>query len=116
MAYLYIVECDGGKQNTYYTGIAKDICQRLKAHGEKGKPCAKYTRAHAVVALRALWETENMSTAAKGEYAVKKLTREKKEALIAQPERLKDFCLSLADLPFKVRRDIAFPDCLNKKR
>lgn len=115
MAYLYIVECAGKKQNTYYTGIAKDIGQRMKEHREKGKSCAKYTRAHPVTALSALWETDTLAAAAKGEYAVKKLSREKKEMLIVHPEKLEDFCPVLAALPFTVRRDITLSDCFNQK-
>ena len=32
MAFLYIVECKGNKQNTYYTGIAKDIAHERNPH------------------------------------------------------------------------------------
>lgn len=116
MAYLYVVECAGKKQNTYYTGIAKDIGQRLREHREKGKPCAKYTRAHPVVALLALWETDTLAAAAKGEYAVKKLSRGKKEMLIAHPEKLQDFCPGLAALPFTVERKMDFDTYFNKKK
>lgn len=115
MAFLYIVECKGNKQNTYYTGIAKDIAQRMREHHEKGGSCAKYTRAHPVVAIAALWETENLANAAKGEYAVKLLPRKKKEDLVADPEQLGVFCPALAQLPFAVRNDVTLAACLNEK-
>lgn len=97
MAFLYIIVCQDG---TYYTGIAKDIEARLKEHREKGKACARYTRAHPIKSLLALWQTDTLATAAKGEYAVKKLSRKKKEALIDAGERLFDFCPALAGLAF----------------
>lgn len=111
MAFLYIIACKGG---TYYTGIAKDIEARLHEHREKGKSCAKYTRAHPVTALLALWETDTLATAAKGEHAVKKLKRKKKEELIAEAEQLVSFCPVLAGLAFTARRDIVLSDRKNQ--
>lgn len=94
MAYLYIVRCKGG---TLYTGIALDIASRMRDHAEKNKKCAKYTRSHPVQSLEALWETESYAAAAKGEYAVKKLTRAGKERLIANPVLLTELCPRLAE-------------------
>ena len=99
MAYLYIVLCEG---NTYYTGIAVDINRRLAEHMERGKKCARYTRAHPVKRLVALWQTDSYAHAAKGEYAVKKLSRSKKEDLIRHPEQLCLMCPALNLLEFKV--------------
>ncbi|HMM06156.1 MAG TPA: GIY-YIG nuclease family protein [Clostridiales bacterium] len=107
MAFLYIIVCQDG---TYYTGIAKDIEVRLREHREKGKACAKYTRAHPIKALLALWQTDTLANAAKGEYAIKKLSRKKKEALIADAEQLLSFCPGLTGLPFTVRRDMILAD------
>lgn len=115
MAFLYIVECKAAKQNTYYTGIAKDIGQRLREHCGGGPVAAKYTRAHPVVALAALWEIDNLALAAKGEYAVKRLTRKKKETLVNDEEQLFILCPGLKDLPFTVRRDITLADCLSQR-
>ncbi len=111
MAYLYIIAC---KDGTYYTGIAKDIETRLKEHREKGKSCARYTRAHPIRALLALWQTDTLANAAKGEYAVKKLSRKKKEALIADGQQLLSFCPGLTGMTFTVRRDIVLADRENQ--
>lgn len=111
MAYLYIIACQDG---TYYTGIAKDIEGRLKEHREKGKACAKYTRSHPIKALLALWQTDTLAHAAKGEYAVKKLNRKKKEALIDDAEQLLSFCPGLEGLIFTLRRDIILADRENR--
>jgi len=113
MAFLYIIACQDG---TYYTGIAKDIEARLKEHREKGKSCAKYTRAHPIKALLALWQTDTLATAAKGEYAVKKLSRKEKEALIDDGEQLLSFCPGLTGLIFTLRRDIVLADRENQPK
>ena len=102
MAYLYMVECEGG---TLYTGITTDIEKRMKEHKERRPNCAKYTRAHPVKRLRALWETEHYDDARKAEYAVKQLTRKQKDQLIAVPERLKELCPKLAELEFMPVKD-----------
>lgn len=98
MAYLYIVLCEG---NTYYTGIAVDIRRRLTEHMSRGKKCARYTRSHPVKKLVALWQTDSYAHAAKGEYAVKKLSRRKKEFLINHPDQLISLCPILFPLEFK---------------
>lgn len=97
MAYLYIVECEG---NTLYTGITTDIENRMKEHKERRPKCAKYTRAHPVKRLVALWETDSYDHARKAEYAVKQLDRKKKDQLVVCPEKLKEFCPKLAELEF----------------
>lgn len=85
MAFVYMVRCAGGK---IYTGMARDIGARLRAHIEK-KPCAaKYTRSHPVEELLALFETENARDAARLEYRIKRYPREKKLLLIADPNAL----------------------------
>ena len=99
MAYLYIVLCEG---NTYYTGIAVDIERRLAEHRERGKKCARYTRAHPVKRLVALWQTDSYAHAAKGDYAVKKLSRQNKEHLIRHPEQLCLICPALNFMEFTV--------------
>lgn len=106
MAFLYMVECEG---NTIYTGIATDIGRRLKEHKERGPKCAKYTRVHPVKKLLALWDVDTYAHAAKGEHAVKKLTRRQKEQLIADPALLFRFCPGLAELDFQPRNRDDFP-------
>lgn len=74
---VYIVEC---KDQTFYTGITKDLPKRLAAHNA-GKG-AKYTRSRGPVTL--LWSKGdlNETEAKKQEAAIKKLSRAQKEDLI----------------------------------
>lgn len=77
MNYVYILKC---ADNTLYTGWTTDLVARLKTHNA-GKG-AKYTKARLPVALLYSETFESKSDALKREYAIKKLTREKKLDLI----------------------------------
>ncbi len=79
MYYIYMLRC---KDNTIYTGITVDIKRRMDEHFSKNEKCAKYTYTHNAKKLEAVWQTENKSLASKLEYAIKKLTKAKKEELI----------------------------------
>jgi len=79
MYYVYILECN---DKTLYTGITKDLQRRLLEHNESSKG-AKYTRVRRPVILLYSEECEDRSSAAKREYAIKKLSREQKLTLIA---------------------------------
>jgi putative endonuclease len=73
--YLYLIECKGG---SIYTGIAVDVAARYAAHAcGKG---ARYTRAFPPLRLLAEVEYPDRSTAAKAEYAMKRLSAEEKWA------------------------------------
>ena len=87
MPYTYIIKC---KDDTLYTGIAKDVKKRMKEQEDKS-PKAKYTRSHPIAELCALWESDTMSDAAKLEWAVKKLERNRKLRLVQNPGALQDF-------------------------
>ena len=69
--YIYIIECI---DNSLYTGIAKDIVKRLKEHYFQTKNCAKYTKSHKMIGLRALWFTDSKIIASKVEYQIKTTT------------------------------------------
>ncbi|SHI74928.1 GIY-YIG nuclease family protein [Parasporobacterium paucivorans] len=88
MAYTYIIKC---RDDTYYTGIAKDIYNRMEEHWTKSKKCAKYTRAKGIKSLEILWESKSISDAAKLETQIKKLTRLKKIELIMNPDRFEKY-------------------------
>lgn len=77
MPHVYILECGDG---TYYTGSAKDLDQRVKKHGS-GRG-ARYTAGRLPVRLVYSEPFESMSEAQKREWAIKKMTRAGKEALI----------------------------------
>ncbi|MBQ8859134.1 MAG: GIY-YIG nuclease family protein [Clostridia bacterium] len=85
LAYVYILECEGGE---LYTGITTDIGRRFAEHKAREGVGAKYTRSHPVKALRGLWETEDMRSAARIEWRIKRWPRKKKLALIADPSQL----------------------------
>ncbi len=75
---VYMVQCNDG---TFYTGIARDVTQRIAEHNESPKG-AKYTKARRPVRLVYQEEVENRSAAQRREYEVKQLTRAQKEVLI----------------------------------
>lgn len=83
MYYVYMLRCI---DNTIYTGITVDVDRRMKEHFSKNEKCAKYTFTHSAKKLEAVWETDNKSLASKLEYAIKKLTKVKKEELIKNRE------------------------------
>jgi len=75
---VYIVRC---ADDTYYTGIAKDVKKRLEEHNTSAKG-AKYTKARRPVTLVYEEPCEDRSSASKREYAIKRLKRIQKVALI----------------------------------
>ena len=76
--FVYIVECS---DKTLYTGIATDVKRRIDEHNSSDKG-AKYTKARRPVKLLYSEKLNNRSDATKREYAIKKLSREKKLQLI----------------------------------
>ena len=74
---VYIVKCSDG---SLYTGIARDVDKRVKAHNE-GKG-AKYTRSRRPVRLVYSLKLDNKSLAMSREASIKRLSREQKLALI----------------------------------
>lgn len=82
--YLYILRCGDG---SLYTGITTDIEKRLEAHcSGKG---AKYTRGRGPLELVYRELCGSHSEALKRECEVKKLSREKKLAMVDTGENRK---------------------------
>lgn len=82
--YVYIIETD---QQTLYTGITKNIEQRFQEHvamheGKPGAKGAKFFRGVQPVQIVYREGFENRSLASKREYAIKKMARAQKLALI----------------------------------
>lgn len=75
--YIYILRC---KDNSLYTGIAKDYKKRYLEH-VRGKG-AKYTRINKPVKIEKVFACENRSIASKIEIGIKKMKKEKKELLV----------------------------------
>jgi predicted GIY-YIG superfamily endonuclease len=73
------------RDGSLYTGIAKDLVQRLERH-RLGK-ASKYTRSRLPIVL--VWKRRLMtwSRALKEELRIKALSRPQKEALLAAPVR-----------------------------
>jgi len=77
--FVYILRC---KDNSLYTGWTNDLENRLNMHN-KGLG-AKYTRGRGPCTLVYFEKFDNKIDAQKREFQIKKLSREKKEKLIAQ--------------------------------
>ena len=78
--FVYILECADG---TLYTGITTDLERRVSEHND-GKLGARYTRARRPVQLVYTGSFSNRSEASVAEAQIKKLSRRKKHALIAE--------------------------------
>ncbi len=76
---IYILQC---ADKTLYTGITTDIDRRIDEHNHSDK-AAKYTRARRPVSLVYTEICESRSAAASREYAIKKLSKQRKQELIA---------------------------------
>lgn len=79
--FVYLLRCGDG---SLYTGSTTDLRRRLAAH-RSGRG-AKYTRSRLPVELVYWEEAPDWSGALRREAAIKRLTREKKLALIAGAE------------------------------
>ena len=77
MNYTYILKC---KDDSLYTGWTNDLKKRITSHNA-GKG-AKYTKARRPVELVYYEEFQTREEAMKREYAIKQLSKKKKEALI----------------------------------
>jgi putative endonuclease len=78
--FVYVLRCS---DDSLYTGICTDVTRRLAEHNEGGVKSAKYTRVRRPVILEYKEQCIDRSSASKREYAIKKLTRIKKLALIS---------------------------------
>lgn len=85
MYYTYMVRTEKG---SLYTGIAKNMFQRMKEHAAQGKKSAKFTRSQKIISLEALWSSADRSTASRLEYGLKTLTKKQKEAVLKTPSLL----------------------------
>lgn len=79
MFYVYMLRCADG---TLYTGYTDDPYRRERVHNS-GRG-AKYTRSRLPVTLAYTEECQDKSEAMRREYAIKRLSRGEKEALIVK--------------------------------
>lgn len=78
--FVYMIQCS---DNSFYTGIAKDLEKRLKEHNGQIKGGAIYTRSRRPVILKYSEKFKNRSNALKREYEIKQLSREEKQKLLS---------------------------------
>jgi putative endonuclease len=74
---VYIVRC---ADDTLYTGIARDVAARLRAH-EAGRG-ARYTRSRGPLSLCAVRRCRSKGQALSLEHSIKQLSRAEKQALL----------------------------------
>jgi putative endonuclease len=77
--YTYILRC---VDKTLYTGWTIDLEARISSHNSGNG--AKYTRGRLPVKIVAYWQFGTKSEAMSFENKIKRLSRQKKELLIAQ--------------------------------
>lgn len=77
--FLYIIECESKK---LYTGITTDIERRFNEHLKVKHLKAKFFRYETPKSVVYSEKFNNRSLASKREYAIKKMSRKKKLALI----------------------------------
>lgn len=76
--YVYLLRCADG---SLYAGITTDPARRLDQHNA-GRAGAKYTRSRRPVELVWSETAEDRASASRREHALKRLSREAKEAVI----------------------------------
>ena len=78
--YTYLLRCADG---SLYAGIASDLKRRMDEHRSGDGRAARYTRSHPPRALVAAWRSADRAAASRLEYRLKRLPKERKEALAA---------------------------------
>ncbi len=78
--YVYFLRC---ADNSLYAGITTDLSRRLDEHNFSKKLAAKYTRVRRPVNLVYSEQLSSRSEASRKECQLKKLTKVKKEILVA---------------------------------
>jgi putative endonuclease len=77
---VYIIRCD---RSALYTGMSTDVARRLKEHRSGDRRSAKYTKSFSSIDLAYEVLVGDRSLAAKVEYLIKKLPRQKKEFIVS---------------------------------
>jgi putative endonuclease len=77
---LYIARCHDG---SLYTGITTDVARRLREHQRGGPRGASYVRGRGPLELLFTHHFDDRSAASRAEYAVKQLSKQAKQRLVA---------------------------------
>ena len=99
MYYVYMLRCS---DDSLYTGITPDLERRMRQHLGLVKGGARYTKLRPPKEMAALWTVPDKSAAAKAEYAIKRLTREEKQRLAANPAAAEEILAREEPLPLTV--------------
>ena len=102
--YVYMVMCE---DESIYTGIARDVKARMKEHFYKTGKSAKYTRSRGVKRILMVWEAKSYSSAARLEYAIKRVTRKNKLFLINKIYYY-FYCIGIMKVLFSLRESSTF--------
>lgn len=78
--FLYLIRC---ADQSLYAGITTDVDRRFAEHCAQGKRCAKYLRGRGPLVLVFQVPVGTKRQAAQAEWVVKRLSKAKKEALVA---------------------------------
>ena len=81
--FVYLARCADG---TLYCGIARDVAERVAMHDAGAG--AKYTRSRGPLAVLLVRRCRDQGAALRLEYAIKRLPRARKLALVEQPSRV----------------------------
>lgn len=77
--FVYMLQC---ADDSFYTGIARDLKKRLRQHNGEVRGGAKYTRSHRPVRLAYSEIYKTRSRASAREHEIKTMTRPQKMTLI----------------------------------
>ena len=89
---VYLLRCADG---SLYTGIALDVARRMAEH-ERGVRGAKYLRGRGPFRLELCRVVGSRGRALQAERGIKRLPKPRKEALVADPQRLDELLDRLA--------------------
>src|SRR4030042_2898994 len=78
---VYIIRCS---DRSLYTGISTDVQRRFGEHISGDRTAAKYTKSFSSIELAYEIPIGNRSLAAKVEYRIKRLPKQKKELIISR--------------------------------
>lgn len=82
--YVYIVRC---ADDSFYTGISKDVRRRVDQHNANGMLGARYTRGRQPVELVYQETVDSRSAATRREQQIRRLGRGQKQLLIDRAKR-----------------------------
>ncbi len=103
MYFVYVLRCVG---SSLYCGYTNDVSHRVGSHLGLRPNGAKYTRSRPPVRVEAVWETETKEDALKLEYRFKRLSKQKKETVVAGAPLCDAFGEALDPAPYTRRRDL----------